>query len=70
MICARPNVPTAWLQEDSAIWCSKRWQSHFTPLTIGDSKSRISDQDASPVSECSPLATVTNANPPAECTRG
>jgi hypothetical protein len=42
---------------------SKRWQSHFTPLTIGDSKSRISDQDASPVSECSPLATVTNANP-------
>jgi hypothetical protein len=31
-------------------------------LTLCDSKSRMSDQDASRVSECAPLATVTNAD--------
>jgi hypothetical protein len=34
-----------------------------TPLTVSDSKSGMSDQDASQVRECSPLVTVTNADP-------
>jgi hypothetical protein len=35
----------------------------FMPLTLCDSKSHISDQDASGVSECSAVVTVTNADP-------
>ena len=32
---------------ESAILCSKRRQSPLTPLTLCDSKGRMSDQDAS-----------------------
>jgi hypothetical protein len=35
------------LRKYSAIWWSKRWQNPCTPLTLCDSKSPMSDQDAS-----------------------
>ena len=46
----QPQIRTpaiALVRSESAIWWSKGWQSPFTLLTICDSKSRMSDKDAS-----------------------